>query len=110
MKEQFIEILIPTIAVLIFICAFIYVRKTNPQNKKIVTRTTFKSIFRKEKCPKCGCKMKKKWMIKDLGQSYIEYSNIYEREAQPRYICPICKYEIKEKFELKVNDIKDLEG
>ncbi len=76
MKEQFIEILIPTIAVLIFICAFIYVRKTNPQNKKIVTRTTFKSIFRKEKCPKCGCKMKKKWMIKDLGQSYIEYSNI----------------------------------
>ena len=47
MKEQFIEILIPTIAVLIFICAFIYVRKTNPQNKKIVTR-----------------------------QSYIEYSNI----------------------------------
>lgn len=110
MEEQFINKLIPAIAVLIFICAFIYVRKTNPQNKKIVTRTSLKSIFRKEKCPKCGYKMKKKWIIKDLGQSYIEYSTVYEREAQPKYICPRCKYEIKEKFGLKVNNIKDLEG
>lgn len=107
--EQYINILIPTITVIIFVCAFIYVRKTNPENKKIVTRTSLKSIFKKKKCPKCGCKMKKRWIKRQLGQSYIEDRTVYEIEAQPKYICPMCNYEIHAKFELKVNDISDLE-
>ena len=58
--------IVPLVAVLVFLGALIYVRKTNPENKRIQTRTSFSALTRKETCPYCGVKMKKTWVYTDL--------------------------------------------
>lgn len=99
MSDEILNRLIPIIGVLIFICAFIYVRKTNPENKKIRTRTSFSAMKRKEICPRCGIKMKKKWVTRSMGLSSIESDSVYEEEAEPEFTCKKCGYKIEAKFD-----------
>ena len=98
MPEEWVGGLIPAMAVLLFLCAFVYVRRTNPENKKIQTRTSLKALMQRERCPKCGTRMKKKWVTRSLGLSNIEADTVYEREAQPEFICIKCNYKIKATF------------
>ena len=70
----------------------------NPENKKIQTRTSLKALMQRERCPKCGTRMKKKWVTRSLGLSNIEADTVYEREAQPEFICLKCNYKIKATF------------
>lgn len=98
MPDEILNKVIPLIAVIIFICTFIFVRKTNPENKKIRTRTSFSAIKRKEVCPRCGIKMKKKWVTRSRGLSMIESDSVYEEEAEPEFICKKCGYKIDADF------------
>lgn len=98
MAEDIINKIIPLIGILVFIGAFVYVRKTNPENKKIRTRTSFSAIKRKEICPRCGVKMKKKWVTRSLGLSMIESDSVYEEDAEPEFTCPKCGYKIEADF------------
>lgn len=45
MPEDFLNIIIPLGAVVVFIAAFIYVKITNPHNQKIETRTTIVDLL-----------------------------------------------------------------
>lgn len=101
--EEILNHLIPILALLIFVVAFIHVRKTNPENKKIRTRTSFKAIKRKEICPYCGIEMKKNWVRKSLGLSWNNSDTVYEEESEPEFICQKCGYKIEAVFTLKKN-------
>lgn len=90
--------LIPAGALFLFVCAFVHVRRTNPENKKIRTRISPKAMMRRQKCPRCGETMKKTWVKRSLGMPYIEQDTVYEQEAEPEFTCPECKYKIKAKF------------
>lgn len=98
MSDEILNKVIPLVTAVIFICAFIFVRKTNPENKKIRTRTSFSAIKRKEVCPRCGVKMKKKWVTRPMGLSMIESDSIYEEEAEPEFVCKKCDYKIDANF------------
>lgn len=54
---------------------------------------------RKEKCPKCGIKMKKKWVMHSLGLPNTNRNKVYEREAKPEFICKKCGYKIEAIFD-----------
>lgn len=101
MSEELIGDIMWITAVILFVLLFIYVRKTNPENKKIYTRTSIDSLKRKELCPRCGIKMEKKWVKKSLGLSSIEDDSVYEEEMRPEFICKKCGYKIDAKFTLK---------
>lgn len=47
MPNEIFNKVIPLVAAMIFICAFIFVRKANPENMKIRTRKSFAAIKRK---------------------------------------------------------------
>lgn len=98
MNGSLMDNLIPIIGVSIFILLVIYIRITNPENKKIRTRTNVKSVVRKEICPRCGTRMKKEWKTKELGYSNIDFQNVIEKEIEPEFICKKCNYVIKAKF------------
>lgn len=98
MPDEIFNKVIPLVAAVIFICAFIFVRKTNPENKKIRTRKSFAAIKRKEICPRCGVKMKKKWVTRSIGLSMIESDSVYEEEAEPEFTCKKCGYKIDAEF------------
>lgn len=86
------NIIIPLIAVAIFIGTFILVRIRNPHNQKIETRINPKDIFRKEICPYCGIKMKKTWKKRILYGSETTRRVGYEKTAQ--FTCEKCNYKI----------------
>ena len=100
--ESMINRIVPLAAVLVFLGVLIFVRKTNPENKRIRTRTSFSALRRKEICPYCGVKMKKTWAYKDMGVSLdSDIHTVYEREMQPQFECPKCNYKIEAVFTTK---------
>lgn len=101
MSIETLDTLIPIAGVVIFLGILVFVRITNPENKKIRTRTSFKAIAKKEICPRCGVKMNKKWVKRSLGLSSMEHDSIYEEEMQPEFVCPKCNYKIEAVFNLK---------
>ena len=90
--------IMPVLAILFVLILVIYVRKSNPQNKKIRKRTSIESLVKSQICPKCGIKMNKTWAEKDLGYSDIEFDSIIEKEIRPEFICSKCNYKIKADF------------
>lgn len=101
MPIEIVNKFLPLVAMIIFILLFIYVRKSNPENKTIRTRTSIESLGKKEICPRCGIKMEKKWVKKSLGLSEIEFDSIYEEEMQPEFECKKCGYKVEAKFRIK---------
>ena len=70
--------IISVVAIAIFIGLLLYVKITNPHNKKITTQYIMKGYFRKNYCPKCNDIMSKSWKKLVLYQGpraegYLKY-------------------------------------
>ena len=70
--------IISVVAIAIFIGLLLYVKITNPHNKKITTRYIIDGYFKKQYCPKCNTLMSRSWkrVIMYSGprhEGYVKY-------------------------------------
>jgi len=79
------------VGIIVFILVLLWIRKVNPTNERNI-RTYYSpgDLKRKEYCPNCGIKMRKKWLKKEMGLGEFFVAEGKEFEAIPIFICNKC--------------------